>query len=212
MLTEARGMLEAKMNKRIMPILAVSLVFGGAGLRADEPPRLQTLVLPGTGYTLASASLDANTLEPRADLVAALETWIAAELHVPAVADQPHFVFASPYQLLVTRYGQAPRDRRGLASSSPLESDVVALYETRTGTVYLPRGWTGETPAELSVLAHELVHHVQSVADIRYACPAAMEASAFDAQDRLLALFGTNLEREFGIDPFTRLARTVCVP
>jgi hypothetical protein len=48
---------------------------------------------------------------------------------------------------------------------------VEAYYDDATRTVYLPKGWTGRSPAELSVLVHEMVHHVQNVAGLTYCVP-----------------------------------------
>jgi hypothetical protein len=89
-------------------------------------------------------------------------------------------------------------------------SEIVALYDDDDGVIYVPEGWTGRTAAEQSTLVHELVHHLQHAAKKRYACPEEREAAAFAAQEKWLALLGTNLEREFEIDPFTLLVRTHC--
>jgi hypothetical protein len=87
----------------------------------------------------------------------------------------------------------------------------AALYDDATRTIYLPAGWTGETPAELSVLVHEMVHHLQNVAGLRYECAAARERPAHVAQDRWLALFGRSLVDEFALDSMTLLVRTACM-
>jgi hypothetical protein len=88
---------------------------------------------------------------------------------------------------------------------------VEAYYDDATRTVYLPKGWTGRSPAELSVLVHEMVHHVQNVAGLTYACPEEREKIAYAAQRQWLALFGRDLMKEFKIDPMTLLIRTNCM-
>jgi hypothetical protein len=75
----------------------------------------------------------------------------------------------------------------------------------------LPEGWTGESPAELSILVHELVHHIQHVGRLTYACRAEREKIAYAAQNRWLQLFDRDLASEFGIDPFTLLVNTSCI-
>ncbi len=85
------------------------------------------------------------------------------------------------------------------------------MYNDDTKTIYLPNGWAGRTPAELSILVHEMVHHLQNVAKLTHDCPAAREKLAYEAQDKWLALFGTSLEDEFGIDAFTLFAKTGCL-
>ena len=39
--------------------------------------------------------------------------------------------------------------------------EVVAEYDNSTKTIFLSDTWKGETAAELSVLVHEMVHHLQ---------------------------------------------------
>jgi hypothetical protein len=78
-------------------------------------------------------------------------------------------------------------------------------------TLYLPQGWTGATPVEMSVLIHELVHHVQNVAEIGFPCPAAREKPAFAAQAAWLERHGSDLETAFGLDAMTLLVRTNCL-
>jgi hypothetical protein len=91
-------------------------------------------------------------------------------------------------------------------------SDVVAVYDAEAQTIYLPDGWRGVTPAETSILVHEMVHHLQSRAGRKYECAQAREKMAFQAQQRWLAQFGRSLESEFGLDGFTLLVRTNCGP
>jgi hypothetical protein len=74
----------------------------------------------------------------------------------------------------------------------------------------LQQDWTGETPAEISVLVHEMVHHAQNLGGLEYECPAAREKLAFAVQAQWLSLFGQSLESEFSIDPMTLLVRTSC--
>jgi hypothetical protein len=40
--------------------------------------------------------------------------------------------------------------------------EAVAVYDDLTKTIFLPHSWKGETPADLSVLVHEMVHHLQN--------------------------------------------------
>ena len=88
---------------------------------------------------------------------------------------------------------------------------VEAFYDDKTRTIFLPQGWTGRSPAELSLLVHEMVHHVQNVAGLTYACPEEREKIAYAAQRQWLALFGRDLMRDFKIDPMTLLVRTNCM-
>lgn len=62
-----------------------------------------------------------------------------------------------------------------------------------------------------SVLVHEMVHHLQNLAGLTYACPEEREQLAYAAQQDWLALLGRNLFTDFGSDAFTLTARTHCV-
>ena len=68
----------------------------------------------------------------------------------------------------------------------------------------------GEALAELSVLVHEMVHHMQNLSGIRHECPRQREKSAYAAQDKFLRLFGRGLEGEFEVNPFAVLVRSTC--
>jgi Domain of unknown function (DUF6647) len=98
-------------------------------------------------------------------------------------------------------------------SSLPLSgvSELAAVYNDANRTMYLSEGWTGVTFADLSILVHEMVHHLQNVGQLKYTCPQAREAVAFAAQERWLRLSGRTLESEFGIDKLTLLVRTNCL-
>jgi hypothetical protein len=92
------------------------------------------------------------------------------------------------------------------------ERDVpIAVYDNEMKTIYLPKDWAGSTPAELSILVHEMVHHLQGATKTRYECPQAREQLAYAAQEKWLRLFGRNLESEFEIDPLTLVVSTRCI-
>jgi hypothetical protein len=139
--------------------------------------------------------------------------WLSITFNLPAIADPPRIEFSSPTQIAAVRYqaflqGRPPADDRAVP---PAQGDIVAVYEDTTKTIHLLDGWTGSTPAELSVLVHEMVHHLQNLAGLRYECPAARERLAFEAQSKWLGLFGRDLAGEFEIDPFTLLVKTRCL-
>jgi hypothetical protein len=137
-------------------------------------------------------------------LLVAIGAWLGAEFGLPPMVRLPAIERSSRRLMTGLRYG---------ATWSPLADspDVIALYEEEAATIHLPEGWTGRTPAEMSMLVHELVHHLQSLGKIAYDCPEAREALAYRAQDRWLELFGSNLETDFQIDGLTLLVRTNCL-
>ena len=78
-------------------------------------------------------------------------------------------------------------------------------------SLYDREGWSGKTPADVSALVHELVHHLQNVAGMKFGCPQEREKDAYEAQRAWLALFDRTLEQEFEINPLMVLARTNCM-
>lgn len=149
-----------------------------------------------------AAATPAATAERRdaPPLLATIALWLEANFDLPLPAEVPTLVTVPAAELVAMRYGPG--------ATAPVE--VVATYDAARGTIYLTEGWTGRTPAELSVLVHEMVHHLQSAAEMRFACPAEREKLAYRAQDAWLGLFGSDLESTFGIDAATLLVGTVC--
>ncbi len=66
--------------------------------------------------------------------------------------------------------------------------------------ILLPADRTGSAPEELSILVHEMVHHLQNAAGIQFVCLEWPEKLACVAQDRWLATSGRSLEISFGIN------------
>lgn len=127
--------------------------------------------------------------------------WLVTNFDLEAPVDAPALVTVPDAELVAMRYGIGTAVRPG---------EVVAVYDDPGRTIYLSDSWTGSTPAELSVLVHEMVHHLQAASDMRFACPAEREVLAYRAQDAWLGLFGESLESAFGIDAATILVGTVC--
>jgi hypothetical protein len=130
-----------------------------------------------------------------------IQLWLTTNFDLPPAETPPALASVPLVELVHMRYGPE-------ATVSP--GEVVAIYDDVQHTIYLSAGWTGRTPAELSVLVHEMVHHLQSAADMRFACPGEREAMAYRAQDAWLGLFGTSLEGAFGITAATILVATAC--
>jgi hypothetical protein len=153
---------------------------------------------------------------PSDALLQEISAWLSANFDLPGAAVAPAIKFASGEQLTAIRYG-ALKPFGQSQSESPLVAEgtlgrgTVALYVDDSETIFLPLGWKGTSPAEQSILVHEMVHHLQRKAQLKFECPMAREKLAYTAQDRWLERFGTNLETEFEIDRFTRLVSTACV-
>jgi hypothetical protein len=145
-------------------------------------------------------------------LLTAIALWLSTNFGLPASHDLPELEYVPAAQIAALRY-------RGLAGSpfqnvnapvQPGQRELVSVYDDAKKTIYLPQDWMADSPAELSVLVHEMVHHLQNVGRQKFACPEEREQLAYEAQERWLGLFQHNLQDDFQIDPFTLLVSTKC--
>src|SRR5215217_5873645 len=99
-------------------------------------------------------------------LLVAIVTWLSVNCDLPANYDLPAIRYASPTEITYFRYGAfSAADKEKLAASQkalPAESrnSTVAVYDHKNQVIILPIGWTAITPAEQSILVHEMVHHL----------------------------------------------------
>lgn len=164
-------------------------------------PRLAALPAAIALCFALSSPAAGGTARDAPSLLDTVMLWLVANFDLAVTAELPSLASLPDAELVAMRYGEGTPVRPG---------EVVALYDDPGRTIYLSESWTGNTPAELSVLVHEMVHHLQSASDMRFACPAEREVLAYRAQDAWLGLFGESLESAFGIDRATLLVGTVC--
>jgi hypothetical protein len=136
-------------------------------------------------------------------IVAALTAWLSVATGMPAAVEPPAISFIPGEQIAALHYG------RSLAAPN---NDIIAAYDPATATVMLREDWNDQDIVDLSVLAHELVHHMQHASAAKYPCPEAREAQAFAAQETYLGQFHENLESAFGIDKLSMMLKTTCLP
>lgn len=145
-------------------------------------------------------------------LLTAIMLWLSANFGLPVIHEHPQVAFVPASQITALRHnGSAGSERESAhadGDSNPRE--VVAVYDDKRKVIFLREGFSLGTPAELSVLVHEMVHHLQNVGGLRFECPQAREDVAYKAQNRWLGLFGRDLEADFDIDAFTLLVTTRC--
>ena len=134
-------------------------------------------------------------------LLTAIALWLSINFPLPANLNHPGIKFVSAAEMIAQRTG---------VSASEISSDIVSLYSNESKTIFLLDGWTGKTPAELSILVHEMVHHLQNVGQLKFACSEEREELAYKAQESWLHLFGHDLEHDFQMDPFTILVKSKC--
>ena len=196
--------------------LVTAAVLGASIVEASDHDDAPPLVELGMANRTVATVPDQPFVFPRADsdpaatitpaLLRDIIGWLAQNFDLPAGAPLPKVAFTSPERMAALRYpGLLERHEQRVAGS-----DTVAVYEAATATIHLPLGWRGATPAEMSVLVHEVVHHLQHVAKLPHACPQEREQLAYRAQERWLQRFDRSLASEFGTDGFTLLVRSNC--
>lgn len=137
-------------------------------------------------------------------LLNAIMLWLSLNFALPLPIDQPLIRHVAPDRLVAIRNG-------GMAGRAS-DRSVLGAYDARSRTIYLRDDWDSRNAADVSVLVHELVHYLQDRATLQFECPGVREASAYDAQQRWLQMFGADLEITFGVDAMTRKLRTTCLP
>ena len=145
-------------------------------------------------------------------LLVAIIAWLSVNYGLAQPDKLPDVRFASPVEIAEIHVVAPIHTAQPQSKSTPSEKvrKVVAIYESSQKAIILPQGWTARSPADLSLLVHEMVHYLQDLAALRYACPEEREALAYSAQEKFLGQFRTNLEKEFNIDDLTLLVTTQC--
>ena len=154
------------------------------------------------GFCLgASGALAVAETQPAPSLLDMIELWLVSNFDLEPAKMPPQLQSLPAARLVELRYGPDSPVRPG---------DVFAAYDQDSRTIYLTSGWVGRDPAELSVLVHEMVHHLQASAGTRFACPAEREKLAYQAQEAWLHLVGTDLQTALHVDPAALLVASIC--
>jgi len=221
--TISSSRMEMTLLKQILlcTVFVASAADGSRVAQAELPPR------PALSNAAEPRIIDHTDIfverQPEADIepvalgvLTSISEWLSTNFDLPASAEPPHIEFVSPARMIALRYKRVlPLQESAVGANgvAPLGNgqDVLAAYDDDREFIYLPVGWSGKSPGEMSVLVHEMVHHLQNHGKLRYSCPQEREKLAFAAQNHWLIGFGTSLEEEFGIDPFTLLVKVNCI-
>jgi len=174
----------------------------------------QRVRIPGTDYELTFGTRQSppSATLPSQALVKAIVTWLSVNFDLPRDYSYPAIKLEPAPKIATFHHTGLLSDRpQDMAAVPPGQREVIAAYDPLANTIYLPQGWSGSTPAELSVLVHEMVHHLQTSARLKYECAQASEELAYTAQDKWLRLFGHDLATDFEIDGFTLIVSTRCI-
>lgn len=138
-------------------------------------------------------------------LMTALMAWAAVYTGLPIPVSTPNVVLVDRCDI--------PRMFFNDPSFPCSESMIEALYEFETQTIYLPNTWSPVDFRDVSVLLHELVHHMQGMAGVRDATQCAardIEKPAYDAQIAFIEAAGAPGFETIGINPLAYMMLTHC--
>ena len=161
-----------------------------------------------------SVQLRRDAARAAGDLLDEIVIWLSSNFDLPAIKDRPAIELVSKTEL-ATMHAEDQAHWQGLTQAEGTDQStqrqVVALYNIKSKTILLPDDWIGKSPVDQSVLVHEMVHHLQNMAEFKFECPMAREKLAYLAQDKWLGRFGMILEKEFDVDMFTVLISSACM-
>jgi hypothetical protein len=192
----------------VVPAAHAQELLGDPELRrasvTSEPPRAAADIMDG--------SRPWSETTAQQTLLRELMQWLSSTMGLPLVRDLPRIAHAGPAAIAKIRYRTLLAAQQAVAAAAPhyVSQQTVAVYVDSERTIYLPNDFTGRTAEDLSVLVHELVHHIQNVAGLRHECPQAREKDAYLAQEQWLVQFKKSLASAFDIDPFTVLVNGLC--
>lgn len=192
--------------------LLSSAVSGSLYAQDADHNRSGSASAPAGSYAFAFTTTETQYSVVDTGLLTQITAWLSANFELPASRTMPAIELASPERIAAIRYRglASPPTQAVIASPAYQSGDIVAVYDDTRKTIYLPDGWKGHTPAEQSVLVHEMVHFLQSSAQFKYGCPQAREKLAYQAQEQWLSRSGRTLQSEFEIDAFSLLIHTNC--
>jgi len=202
------------MLKQFLCAIALLTVAMAGSVNAQEPVTSPSIKPLGTDCDIVLGRAKFRHTSGQA-LVKAIEAWLSIEFDLPAIGEHPCLKLVSAAKIAALRFkGLLSTPGPGMAANehgtASAQRDTVAVYYDATQTIYLPEGWKGSTPPELSILVHEMVHHFQNVLGLKHECPQEREKLAYVAQDRWLGLFGHSLADDFALDPFSLFVKTRC--
>ena len=132
---------------------------------------------PGTGVTVLgcpSVQFRPDATRCAEGLLDEIVTWLSSNFDLPAIKDHPAIELASTTKLATMQAEDSAR-WQGLTQAEGIDQStqrrVVALYNVKSKTIFLPDDWIGKSPADQSVLVHEMVHHLQNVAESQVRMP-----------------------------------------
>ncbi|SFB73377.1 DUF6647 family protein [Tropicimonas isoalkanivorans] len=170
---------------------------------------MQGLMVAGLTASLAHlAAADECAIQnagpPAIDVseIADLWAWVTDELGITESGPAPPVCAVSREELELRRLGNDLHGRPAL--------EIEALYDRKRRQILVPETWSGNDPASLSVIVHELVHHAHTVSNRTLTCAEDGEKEAYAVQATWLERRDLDLHVAFGLDALTLKVLTSC--
>ena len=145
-------------------------------------------------------------------IMASFMIWIASVTGIPVPDTMPTLERASLVEMYCAVY-----ELEGENCPKELDTDTllpVATYAPKTGVITVWSKMELRSTRGYMTLVHELVHHMQTEAGLKYECRGALEKVAYDTVLKWLGTQGydpwVEYERLTGTDKFTYLLITSC--
>jgi len=198
------------MFKQLLLVVAIASLALAGSSKADCRDDLE----PSAAAEPSSVQLRPDATRSAQGLLDEIVSWLSSNFDLPAIKDRPAIEFTSRAKLETMRAADRAH-WQGFTQDEGIDRrahrTVVALYDNNSKTIFLPDDWIGISPADQSVLVHEMVHHLQNLAKLKFECPMAREKLAYMAQGKWLGRFGMSLESEFDVDMFTVVVSSACM-
>lgn len=140
-------------------------------------------------------------------LILALMAWASAHTGLPVPTTTPTIIAADRCEIERLYFDDPNRECSDVMS-------IVAVYDHRIEAMFLPDTWAPDQLYDISVLLHELVHHMQAAAGITaetVGCVGAeIEKPAYDAQIAFLRAAGVKPLETMGINDLSYMMLTMC--
>ena len=110
------------------------------------------------------------------EILTALMIWLGANTPFSTNFDVPKVVFLPQNQLEQMFYGD-----------NKYEPDQLhGMYNKEIDTIFLPDDWDRREAWDMGVLVHEMVHYLQDMNEMKFACSREMEKKAWPIQQYYL--------------------------
>lgn len=141
-------------------------------------------------------------------LLLALMVWASAQTGLPVPEELPEIAIEKQCEIERLFYDNSERD----CGESPIS--VQAIYDTRHSRMLLPESWSAKNLYDVSMLVHEIVHHLQTSAGVTPASVSCtgrdLEKPAYDAQIAWLEAAGLDAFETMGINRLAYRLLTMC--